>query len=522
MNPPAEAPIDRELAGFLARLHEEDSEELRDVIAALSQSVRAGDVCLPVPPDDAEALASHCLVGMGEDTRHPLVLDGAQLYLRRYWLYERRLAAAIRERVRPLPALDVEGQEAALARAVDARVLVVSGGPGTGKTTVAASMIRRLLAHDASLRIRLAAPTGKAAARLEESIRDQIEDLDLGDLERERFPTEASTIHRLLRMHPLSGQPRQARLPVDVLLIDEASMVDLSLMTKTVTALPPEARLILLGDEDQLASVEAGAVLAALCRGAGDGAGDWSRHVVRLTRNYRFGEDSGIGRLARAVRAGDADAALAVLDDDAFPDAAWCGESVPELARRAARPLLAAATPEAGFEVFAAFQMLCAVREGPQGVLQMNREIERALGIRAGTVWYGGRPVMVTVNDYDQELFNGDVGVAQVSPDGVVREVAFPGTEGVRRLHPSRLPEHETVHAMTVHKSQGSQFGEVVLVLPARPTPVLTRELLYTGVTRAGRQVRIAASRDRLREAVETPTVRHSGLAARIRDAAGG
>lgn len=545
----------------------------------------------------------------------PLVLEGSCLYLRRYWDYERRVAARITERLRAvsdIPAdlsqrldtlfpepLMVDGerladwQKLACALAVRSAFTMITGGPGTGKTTTVVRLLALLqeaaMAAGAPLRLSLAAPTGKAAARLTESISGQVASLPVAEAVRRQIPSNVTTLHRLLGSRPDSRHFRHDAgnpLPLDVLVVDEASMIDLEMMANLLDALPTHARLILLGDKDQLASVEAGAVLGDLCRDAETGGYsaatcDWlqdktserladpalvpgeqalAQHIVMLRHSRRFAGASGIGRLARAVNDGDAEAARATLNEGAQDlhllrlsgeqDRAFerlLLEGLPgtdkrpigyahflELMREE-RPILDAA-PEA-WDVWASkvltafdqFQLLCAVRKGPWGVEVLNERIAQALQ-RRGLLeqdhgWYEGRPVLVTRNDYSLGLMNGDVGIAlrlpepPDSPGAIPRQVlrvVFPRNDGsgaLRYILPSRLSAVETVFAMTVHKSQGSEFAHCALILPDVLNPVLTKELVYTGITRARHWFSLVESHAGVFEqAVQRRVERRSGL----------
>jgi exodeoxyribonuclease V alpha subunit len=552
-------------------------------------------------------LRAHPAVGEGPGST-PLVLTQQRLQLRRHWQCEQSIEQALHERLQqplavddaalrqaldalfapsaPSDADEPDWQKIACALAARQAFAIVTGGPGTGKTTTVVKLLAVLqhLALQAGatapgpLRIRLAAPTGKAAARLAESIakaRDALalDGLPGGSALRAALPTEVSTLHRLLGVKPGSRHFRhhaQQPLPLDVLVIDEASMVDLEMMAAVLAALRPQARLVLLGDKDQLASVEAGAVLGTLCQRAdgghytrttrawvqqvtGQDLGDAmtdpegrpiDQAIVKLRKSHRFGEGSGIGRLAQAVNAGQVEQARQLLTQG-LPDLELItldprGQALSRLALASAsgwrstfevlhqqRP--SASAPPAAFDAWAQqvlkaagrFQLLCAVRGGPQGVEAVNRRIAQALAaeglIPSAEGWYLGRPVMVTRNDYGLGLMNGDVGVTLVAPgapgkdqppqamptaaedndraatpapdDGstpLTLRVAFPdGRGGIRWVPPSRLQAIETVYAMTVHKSQGSEFDHAALVLPAHSSPVLTRELVYTAITRA-------------------------------------
>lgn len=531
----------------------------------------------------------------------PLVLDGARLYLQRYWRYQQRLVSALAARARidaqnvdeallvqgldrlfprTGPAAAPDMQRVAACIAVLRGLTVITGGPGTGKTTTVVKVLALLLeqaraAGARPLRIALAAPTGKAAARMVDAIADGASRLEVDDEIRARIPDRAFTLHRLLGVdyrHPTRFRHDAANpLPMDVVVVDEVSMVDLALMAKLVDAVPPSARLVLLGDRDQLASVEAGAILGDICA---DGAPGMSPalaarvralsgeeppaeaskdtaptrmqdSVVRLTRSHRFAAEGGIGALARAINAGDADAALALLVRHepagerydrrradvvsllTLPAGARDLSAAREQVVEGYRELLERAGSAEVRDVLDAldrFRVLCAHRGGPFGVAALNDAItgwlQRAKLLppeaAAGAAWYHGRPIIVTENDYDLELFNGDTGI--VLDDGGRARAFFrrPDGDGVRAIAPARLPAHETVLAMTVHKSQGSEFREVLLVLPAEPSPILTRELLYTGITRARDSVLVVGSPHVLRAAVAERVQRASGLRERL------
>jgi exodeoxyribonuclease V alpha subunit len=596
------SPLDRRFAAALLRVAGETRSEIELAAALASRAVGQGHVCLDlgqvseraalvdeagepvyvVWPETAawtRALEDSALVALAGDAAaspaRPLILDRAgRLYLRRYWEYQRSLAAALHARAAvetpdvdfaaarralarlyPDPAGDCDWQRVATAMALLRRFCVISGGPGTGKTFTVVKILALLIEQarrigGAAPRIALLAPTGKAAARLVESVRAATPRLACDDEIRDGLLSlTASTVHRALGSR--SGSSRFARdagnpLLADVVLVDEASMIDLALMARLVAAVPAGARLILLGDKDQLASVEAGAVLADICR-EGRGAvysppfaqrieqlsGD---HVpadssaaaisdcsVQLTRSYRYAADSGIGALARAVNDGDAEAVLRVLDDPACPEVRLCavvpgGELGGELSaavRRCFAPLMRA-EPHQALAALASFRVLCALRRGPLGVEGMNRRIEELLRaerrLEPEDDLYSGRPIMVTRNDYQLSLFNGDVGVV-VASRAERPWVAFPAAAGtLRRVAALHLPEHETVYAASVHKSQGSEFDEVAVVLPEHDSPLLTRELLYTAVTRARHAVTIYASPVTVAAAVARRVERASGL----------
>jgi len=497
---------------------------LRGVARAVSLATDAGHVCADLAeiarePGAAnaatlrDALLASTMAGTPEFPRAmPLIVDAdGRVYLHRYFDYERRLA----RRLHASP------------------LTIISGGPGTGKTTMVAKLIAQALIDDPACRIALAAPTGKAAARMQEALLAAASGIP--EALRPRFPVAASTIHRLLgvlsdrrafRHH--AGNP----LPVDLLVIDEASMLDLALATKLLEAMPRHSRVILLGDKDQLAAVESGAVFAELSAQPGE-------HVVWLTENFRFAADSSIGRLAAHVRNGDVPAASELLRAGNDPALRWIEDAqvVPAASTREA--ILAGIThyvqaarapgvePAELHAAFARFRVLCAERNGPRGVMSINALLAQAFreaiahpldpGPRSD--WFPGRPVMVLRNEYVLKLYNGDVGVVWPDATGALM-VYFPEPGGgLRAVSPLRLPEHETAFAMTVHKAQGSEFDDVLLLLPPQPTRVVTRELVYTAVTRARRGVTIVGSMEVVETAVRSPTRRYSGLIARLAEA---
>ncbi len=523
-------PLDAHFARTVCRLAGDDDSDIVLAAALASRAPAHGHVCADLrrlvltPPADGEgapiegAQWPEIEDWLDRLARSPLVagplrLDGeGNLYLRRYWSYQADLLEALttrateeipvahQERLSERLDLLFDGglQRRAAELAVRRRLCVISGGPGTGKTHTVARIVALLQNQaDGHIRVVLVAPTGKAAARLQESLREATEKLpeELGA----GLQLRATTIHRRLGWRPDAPtrfrHDRDRPLPADVVICDEASMVDLPLMAKLIDAVPPTARLILLGDRDQLASVEAGAVLGDICHGEGDPP--ISKCLVNLSKSWRFAEAPGIGALALAINAGDAADALAILASQESPEVSRI--DAPEDARPddlvgqavldGYRDYTRTTDPRTALAALNRFRVLCAHRRGRFGVEALNRLI-RARLVGAGLLsprgeWYAGRPVIVTRNDYQIELFNGDVGVTLRDPQGRLR-VHFEGLDGTpRSFHPARLPPCETVFAMTVHKSQGSEFDEVILMLPTRGSRILTRELVYTGVTRA-------------------------------------
>jgi len=569
------SPADVHTAASLARLAHIDSADVVLAVALAARAPRFGHVCVdlhtvadtvaaetetdtesiesvrrlhwPQPDGWLDAVSTSTLVSAANA---PLVVDGSRLYLERYHRYEHDVALHLQRRsatpvstITPSPEvldslLTGEGsqqQRVAVDAALSRDLTVLVGGPGTGKTTTVASLLATLVRADAELRIALAAPTGKAAARLGEAFRQAAQHLP-DHLAPLLASAETSTIHRLLGVQWNSRtrfrHDRHRPLPHDVVIIDETSMVSLPLMAKLLDAVRPDARLVLVGDPGQLASVEAGSVLADVAGPVAEGqsaVGPLGGCVSALQYSRRFPPGSPLDRLARAVRAGDAAQALAVLRDPAG-----------EVAGRGALRWLAlsgadteAASEIRGLAVPAAMQVhrhavsgdaaaaltsveslrvLCAHRKGTFGVERWNARIEGWLATEGMAVrgWYVGRPVLVTANDYRNNLYNGDLGVVVV--EGSRSLVAFAGVEGVRLFGSAQLESVETVHAMTIHKSQGSEFDHVVVVLPPADSPLATRELLYTAITRARRQVTVVGDQASIEAAINRQVTRSSGL----------
>jgi exodeoxyribonuclease V alpha subunit len=498
---------------------------------------------LPWPEVEAwlAALKRSRLVSVGEDApeSRPLRLVGSSLYLDRYWREERQVAADLHalsgeQRVdEPALASGLDRlfdagnlQRVAAEMAVRRRFAVVAGGPGTGKTTTVARIVALLAEQsDSPPLVALAAPTGKAAARLEEAVHAEAAKLDVTSTVRDSLLSlNASTLHRLLGWRPDSHSRfrhnRANRLPHDVVIVDETSMVSLSLMARLVEAVRPDARLVLVGDPGQLTSIEAGAVLGDIVRAGGEG-------VVVLSHVYRYG--AGIDALAEAIREGDGDAVMSTLTSR-YEDVSWLPVDVGDPASAAAlapvregavtaaQAVIAAARDGDGataLEALATFRVLCAHRRGGYGVSVWTARIEGWLALERAR-WYPGRPLLVTENDYGLRLYNGDTGVIVATPDGRP-SAAFERQGDVVLFPPARLGAIDTVYAMTVHKSQGSQFGTAAVLLPPPTSQVLTRELLYTAVTRARSRLILAGTEETIRAAVARPVARASGLGGRLR-----
>ena len=588
--------LDIQLGRFMAKLSGGENPEIALAAAMASHYQGEGNICLELSSVADKALLEDgtgdfvfpelkkwqstleksSVVGRPGDFK-PLILDGSRLYLYRYWDYEMKLAnilkartagdwekideAALKDGLARLFPKDgqeeTDWQKVAAFTSVMKKFCVISGGPGTGKTFTVAKILALLLEQPGAekIRIALAAPTGKAAARLQEAIKNSKEKLNCSEEVKKLISEDASTIHRLLGSVPGSPYFRhnaENPLSAEVVVVDEASMVDLALLSKLAQAVPATARLILLGDKDQLASVEAGAVLGDICDtgkihgysqnfcdalkksageevacptegGDGSGIGD---SIVQLLRSYRFGAVSGIGEVSRAVNEGDGIRAMDLMKSDSYADIQWKElprvEGLPAVLKdriiEGFSGYLREPDPAKAFDFFNRFRILCALREGPHGVHYINLLVEQILKdeglIKRDGRWYPGRPVMITRNDYNLRLFNGDVGITLPDPKlGNELRVFFPSPDGsMRTFPPLRLPDHETVYAMTVHKSQGSEFDQVLFLMPDRTAPVLTRELVYTAITRAKEKVEVWGKEEVFKGAISRKIERISGL----------
>ena len=477
----------------------------------------------------------------------PLILtETGKLYLQRYWFYEKLLADKIRAKSSIIgeelsTALEARldelfgqapDQKEAARKALRCRFSVISGGPGTGKTTTVAKILLLLLERNPELSIRLTAPTGKAATRLQESLKSGVGRILGGEKLKEQIGgMEASTIHRLLGSRAGSvffQYDATNPLPVDVVVLDEASMVDLPLMAKLFDALPEHAQLIMLGDKDQLASVDVGSVLSGIVEAAEirteAAKAPLAEQVTVLHKNYRFGNESGIYHLCNAIREGDSVRAIKILEGGQYPELKW--ESVPtvnDLEEKlrpyvvsGLRSFVEATSPKEALEAFGQFQVLSALRNGPYGRENLNflvEEILRGEGLVTDRRQnFAGRALMVTENDYGVRLFNGDIGVLFNNEEGQIQ--AYFGKEdgSVRAVSPLRLPYTEPAFAMTIHKSQGSEFEETLVVLPPKENRVITRELLYTAVSRARKKVTLWSSEEILSGAISRKIQRGSAL----------
>jgi exodeoxyribonuclease V alpha subunit len=572
------SPAARHFAALLQRIAPRDEPLVAELAAKLVDAGESGDVCLDLHQETESAalitaLQQSSIVG-APGAWKPLILDAAgRLYLYRQWEAEHLVAAELTARAQGLREhVDLEvlagglqrlfplrsdgtpdEQALAAATAVLKNFSVICGGPGTGKTTTVVKVLALLIEQsEAPLRIALTAPTGKAAARLRESISRARATLPCTPEVKAAIPLATKTLHRLLGANAQGtafryGAERQLR--VDVVVLDEASMVNLALMRQLLSALPREAQLIILGDRDQLASVEAGAVLDDICgagevgRSAGftallaalfargtpcgrpDSRSGLADAIVTLTESRRFTAKGGIGSLCRTLNAGEGETALQLLRSG-DPQVSWADLPEPAALTTALAEevdawvsnYLAAEEPQEALRRFANFMLLTALRQGPFGSVALNPALEQMLihrqRIASGKLWYAGRPVMITRNAPAQDLFNGDIGLCLPDPAaaGALR-VFFPTATGeVRGLAPLTLPAHETAFAMTVHKSQGSEFSRVLLILPGQRSAILTRELLYTAVSRARDSLKIFGVGEVLVAACRERIERTSGL----------
>lgn len=541
----------------------------------LSLAQRAWQQAGSLLPEEWQQLLLASLAVSDGTRPTPLVLDNQRLYLQRMWRRECVVAqffsqprlpvggdearvAAILNHYFPGNVADIDWQKIAAAVAITHPVVLISGGPGTGKTSIVAKLLAALLmlGDGGRLRMVMAAPTGKAAARLSESLSLEMQRLGLSEEQKQLLPREAITLHRLLRVPPHSQRMHYHSgnlLHLDILIIDEASMIDLQMMANIIAALPPQARMILLGDRHQLSSVEAGAVLGDIYQFAEAGYSSVRRaELERLTgftlpsggsgiadsscllhKSYRFEQNFGLGKLASAIKDGATTKALTLLHTGVVKEINYTQlrnttdyqhmlDDCVEGYKAYLLQVINNEAPATILDTFNRFRLLCALREGPFGVAGLNSRIEQALS-RAGFFLsenvgcnYIGRPVMIVINAPSLGLYNGDIGILLANAAQEQR-VYFPLPNSTIKAVPlSRLPEHETAFAMTIHKSQGSEFEHIALVLPNQILPVLTRELLYTAVTRARTHLSVYTTDEVLRYAIATKTQRRSGLINRL------
>ncbi len=590
--------LDRWFADFITSGSADQNDDLWLAAALTSRQTSRGHVCLdlhhfsekqlvieakvdttlttPALQPWCQKLRSYNAVGQAGDFK-PLILDGDRLYLNRYWNYERELVEIIKDILkddvmipdvatlrgsvsRLFPQQDASSeadwQKVAALTAVLKRFCIISGSPGTGKTTIVFKILLLILEQNrkSDFRIALAAPTGKAANRLKESIKSWKAQPGIQSEALSEIPEEVFTLHRLLGCRPFSSRFKfnlDNLLPYDVVIVDEGSMVDLPLLVKLLRALPESSRLIILGDKNQLTSVEAGAVLSDLC-GPGSRScfsasyakmlnhisgeensfpkkekseTSLSDSIVILQKNYRFDAKSGISRVSSLVNKGEGQKAYDLMHSGEYRDCIW--QEVPSeriLARWLINrylshyeKLFSSATPEEFLSQYHDFMVLCAVRRGPFGVdtvnLAIEKELERIALMDFHGPGHGHRPIMITANDYCLGLFNGDIGVLFHDSCRHRLDAFFPAEKGkLRHISPARLPRYESAFAMTVHKSQGSEFKQLLFLLPKIASELITRELVYTAITRAREKVEITGAKETFLEVVSRKVSRASGI----------
>jgi exodeoxyribonuclease V alpha subunit len=527
--------LDSAFAHFLAQrtcFEKKQKKDFEMLCAELSCQQSQGHSCIHISEAEQKLIWASGLAS--EHDLSPLILEQNRLYLHRYWFYENRLALAIQTMLgRTFSNKDLEPllnryfielidetdwQREAAKKAVSQAFTIISGGPGTGKTTTVVkilALLQELAAKQESfLHIALAAPTGKAAMRLQESIGLSKQTLPCSETIKQHIPETVCTLHRLLGAQPPSPYFRHDSthpLVYDLVVVDEASMVDLALMSKLLDALKPAARLILLGDKDQLASVESGAVLADLTAAL-------SEHTVELIKSYRFQGE--IKTLADAVNKQDVEQAWQILEKGQ-QQVSLLEQDLIAYATEQYTPYLLEIKNNADFKtIFAAFnrfQILCSNRHGEDGVVKINKRIEEELvrlaKIKVSGQWYVGRPIMVTQNNAAMQLYNGDIGLCLMDKKSGKQAVYFLRPDGsIKKVLSSRVPVHETVFAMTIHKSQGSEFDQCLCVLPDKINPVLSKELIYTAITRAKIKLKIRSSHAVFRQALQQKVERAGGL----------
>ncbi|QXD22487.1 exodeoxyribonuclease V subunit alpha [Opitutia bacterium ISCC 51] len=543
--------------GRLLRARSKDDSEIVELAGSLtSHALRQGHVCLDLDElqnsipleysksdslkDISPKLRSHTSVGSESHTTRPLILSKAnKLYFHRYWHYEQKLIKAIQDRIQCTPDKDSKeiaitdslgnDQKRAVRLATQSLLTLISGGPGTGKTTTVLYVLASLQERnkDEPLKIALAAPTGKAAQRIQESLESGLEKLPLSEASKDQITTSASTIHRLLGYKRNSSQFQHNEnnpLPFDVVIVDEASMLDLLLFTKLLGALKTETRLILLGDSHQLSSVEAGSIFGDLMV-ASHSNQNLGKHTVELKENFRFGNDSKLYQACEYIKHGKSEQTLALLEEGSENLTSKTLPSnnrlISELEQSFADhfvSLTQLTDPQIALNALSNTCLLTPLRKGPYGVEGLNQAMETLVRNRLQTLdkqrHFNGQPILVTANSYTQGLFNGDLGIimqAEDEPDSLF--AYFPDENEETKRHPlSALPAFESAYAFTVHKSQGSEYKNVVLILPSIESPILSQELIYTAISRSRNRAEIWGETESLKMAINNPTRRTSGI----------
>ncbi len=533
--------LDTAFANFLSQRSSANTVQkaiLETLLSKLSFEQSQGHSCINISEAEKKLILASGLVS--ENNIAPLKLEQNRLYLYRYWSYENSLAEQIKQLIAtPTPCHnnnslinryfielidETDWQREAAIKAISQSFTIITGGPGTGKTTTVVKILALLQELAATkehvLHIALAAPTGKAAMRLQESIGFSKSTLPCAESIKQRIPETVTTIHRLLGAKPPSPYFKHDStqpLAYDVVVVDEASMIDLALMSKLVDALKPGARLILLGDKDQLASVESGAVLADLTVAL-------PLNTVELKKSYRFQGD--IKDLAIAVNSQLFKTAWKLLNQNSQQIGLLSGDLISYISEKYTVYLNKVNNNADFSEIyteFSRFQVLCSNRQGEQGVIEINHKVETHFQqqniIHISGQWYIGRPIMVMQNNAGMQLYNGDIGICLFDKVSKRLAVYFLRSDGsVKKVLPSRVPKHETVFAMTIHKSQGSEFNDCLCVLPEVINPVLTKELIYTAITRAKTSLKIASNYAVFNQTIQKRVDRTGGLFEKLAD----
>ncbi len=512
-------------------------DEVLPVIETLHARLLEGHSSLHLEQSTKEiqTLREYELLGGPEESRPIVWTASGDLYFKRYFEYELSIAKKLKEwalatqhhQISDFSLLENllsndPDQLRAAKLAIESKFSVITGGPGTGKTFLLVSILHALLEKNPSLKISLAAPTGKAAQRMTESILLNLHNLNLGEEENKRFPQESSTIHRLLQPLPPSIHFRKNQknpLEADFLIVDEASMIDLPLMAKLLDAIPNRCSLILIGDVDQLAPVEAGAPFASIVRHFL--LPDQPQLIAKLSTNRRFGVDSSIHRLCNAISSGDSDAVEILIKEKEHQDfefsEQWDFTKIDQIILHGYSDLASAKTPEDAHQAFLRFQILCPTHQGDRGVIAMNERCRKILANQEAG-YFAGLPIIIKQNDYGSGLFNGDIGIFLASPeDENELSVWFAdGNGSYRQFSPARLPPFDMAYAMTIHRSQGSEYEEVMITLPVVKSEILSRHLLYVACSRAKKRVGIHGSEQIFLETVGKSTEYSQSLENRL------